>query len=137
MHGVRVKHGLGPDLSRPSPPAVPLLRASWLPRGTAPRQGSQILDLQGRCKPKPSEASSASSVEHSGLDRAAFPFLPPCEFLAVRGQVQKNLYGEGVRNGCVCVTMCGDIVGPQGGQSRDQKGLPSVPLELWPPPYVN
>lgn len=39
MHGVRVKRGLGPDLSRPSPPAVPLLRASWLPRGTAPRQG--------------------------------------------------------------------------------------------------
>lgn len=89
--------------------------------------------VRGPRKPKHSEASSAFSPEHSRLDLLHSRF----SLRVIRGQryrkmgCRKTLMGK-VSAMDVGVTMCGEIVSPRGGRSRDQKGRLCVPSGPWP-----
>lgn len=142
MHGVTGKCGLGLDLSDsqtrlPCPCSGP----PGSPRDSSETGFPNPGPVRER-KPKHSEASSVFSPEHSRLYCAAFPFLSSCEFLVIRGKryrkmgCRKTFTGK-VSAMDVCVTMCREIVGPQGGQSRDQRGFCLFPWSRGPPPYVN
>lgn len=89
--------------------------------------------VRGPRKPKHSEASSAFCPEHSRLDLLHSRF----SLRVIRGQryrkmgCRKTLMGK-VSAMDVGVTVCGEIVGPRGGRSRDQKGRLCVPSGPWP-----